>query len=65
MQLLRDNLTLWTSDIAVCDSLFSIYFFVEMSKMPLNKNDNLVFLNGVQDEGGDEIKESSKPEETQ
>ncbi|CAI9282616.1 unnamed protein product [Lactuca saligna] len=33
MQLLRDNLTLWTSDIA--------------------------------DEGGDEIKESSKPEETQ
>ncbi|GKF89048.1 14-3-3-like protein, partial [Tanacetum coccineum] len=33
MQLLRDNLTLWTSDIA--------------------------------DEAGDEIKESSKPEETQ
>ena len=62
MQLLRDNLTLWTSDNAVCVPIETSTCIDSV----MGGVENLVTHNPVklfQEEGGDEIKEAaSKPE---
>lgn len=58
MQLLRDNLTLWTSDMQVCfvygarNQLVMVKIYIKTS----NNGSGYMF----QDEGTEEIKEASK-----
>lgn len=64
MQLLRDNLTLWTSDMQVHTYFFLlfIWFFVLFHSLN-NFIDLCILLILVQDDGADEIKEAApKPD---
>ena len=72
MQLLRDNLTLWTSDMQVM--LYRVLLGSSVSHPIVTKLQFylfclliwFLFLNGFQDEGADEIKEAAaapKPDE--
>jgi len=63
MQLLRDNLTLWTSDMQVLYSVcFSTHFCTCRNDVCFDVEQFLVF---DQDDGADEIKEAAKPESEQ
>ncbi|XP_024040718.1 14-3-3-like protein isoform X1 [Citrus sinensis] len=63
MQLLRDNLTLWTSDMQVLYSVcFSTHFCTFRNDVCFDVEQFLVF---DQDDGADEIKEAAKPESEQ
>ncbi len=67
MQLLRDNLTLWTSDNAVFALICLLFFLSFIYTVIVIKTIfwHLILCSSVlslQEDGGDEIKEAAKPE---
>lgn len=63
MQLLRDNLTLWTSDMQVMIQGSSLIVTRMWIFSVAWCSDNTWFL--LQDDGADEIKEATKPDDQQ